>query len=149
MRSEHKRTTGLKDIVQNSTKPGDLAVDACPGTFTVVKASMLLRNHRTFLGCHVDPSCLTEEMSQLILLYARQQLSKMSDIDGEEEVRCCASVYVKAVEAIEVRKLLDVCEGPERILPGKTLTSHILYHLSNYFVEMELFQKARNAPANL
>lgn len=66
-------------------------------TFSVSRACMLLPRHRTFTGCEVDSNCVAEAMLHLILLYARQLLRKESDVNGEEEVRLCADVYVKAI----------------------------------------------------
>lgn len=63
---------------------------------------MYLLNHRSSIGCEVDQSCVTEAIPQVIVLYSRQVSTKESDIDGEEEVRRSADVYVKAVEAIVV-----------------------------------------------
>lgn len=94
----------MKKIVQKFTKPGDLVMYACAGTLSATKACMNLLKHRKFIGCAVDPSCVTEMMTQLILPNAQELLSKESHIDGEGKVCSPAEVYVKTVEAIEVQK---------------------------------------------
>lgn len=43
---------------------------------------------------------MTEEVLQLVLLYAGPVLRKKSGVDGEEQVSSTAKVYVKAVEEI-------------------------------------------------
>lgn len=96
----------------------------------------------------MNPNCVTEAMCQLILLYARQLLSKDSDINGEEEGRRSAVVYVEVVESIEVWKYLDVWVVPKGLPAMQTILSHILYDLSIYFREKEWPKKAGSIPAN-
>lgn len=96
----------MKHIIQKFTKPGTLVVDACAVTFAVAKACMLLVKHRRFIGCKEDSSCVNEAILLLILLYARQLLSKASESDGEENVHRSAEVNATLVESIELRKRL-------------------------------------------
>lgn len=77
----------MRDIVWKSTKPSNLVVNACAGTFSVTKAWKLLHTHRTFIGGEAEPSCVNEAMLQLILFFARQVLSRNSDVDGEDVYR--------------------------------------------------------------
>lgn len=111
-------------------------------------ASTLLRQHRRFLACDPDPSCMTETMPQLILIYSGQASSGEIEVDREEHVCSSAEVYVSTVETTGVRKRLDVPEISKGHLHMQTLPPHILYHLSPYFGEKELFQKARTNPSN-
>lgn len=89
-------------------KPGSLIVDAYAGTLSVAKACVHFPNPRRFTGCKVNLSCFPEAMPRLILLYNRKLLSKQSDIDGQEQIRSSAEVYVKTVQVIDVQKRLDV-----------------------------------------
>lgn len=104
---EQEDIVWMKEIVQKIMKPEDLNVDACGGTFFVAKAYMLLDKHRKSVGCEVDPSYVTKAMMQLILLYARQLLSKGLDIYGEEEARLFADVYVKTEKVVEMGRYLN------------------------------------------
>lgn len=79
-----KSTTWMRGIVQRITKPGNLVLETFAWTFSVAKAYMLLPKHKRFIGSGVDTCCVTEAMSKLILLFARDVLNKESDIDGEE-----------------------------------------------------------------
>lgn len=87
-------------------------------------------------------------MLHLILLYARQLLSRESDIEVEEEVGSSAEVQVKEMEANEMRKRLNVWEVLEVLPPMQTLPPHILCNLSMYFGKKELLQNARRISAN-
>lgn len=53
-----------------------------------------------------------------------------------------------AVEATEVKKILDVWEIRERYSPIYTISAHILYQLSTYSRKQELFELLINVPAN-
>lgn len=86
-------------------------------------------------------------MSQLALLFARQVLSKDSNIDEEQQVNSPAEVLVKAVEAIELRMPQDAWEDPEGRPLTQMILPHILYNLRMNFGAVLLFQKARNIAA--
>lgn len=109
---------------------------------------MLLLKHRRFKRFKVDPSCVNKVMPQRILLYAQQRLNDESGIAEEQEVRSFVEVYGQVVEPIEKQKCINVWEIPKRLSPMQTVQLHILYHVSNYFGDEKLFQKARNIPAN-
>lgn len=114
MHPERKNAGWMKYIVQKFTRPGNVVIDACAGTFSVAKACLLLPKYRLFIKHEVEPGCVAKEMMQMILLYARQVLIKESAIDGKREGRICAEVYVNAAETIELQKRLGtrkVAEG--------------------------------------
>lgn len=87
-------------------------------------------------------------MPQQILLDARPVLRKEPENDGEEKDLSSAKVYVKAVEAIYVRKRLNVWGVLEGSTPNQAFQPNILYHLITYFAEEELFVLARDIPAD-
>lgn len=62
----------MQDKVNKSTKSENETVHASVGTFLVAKACMFLQKHRRFIGYEVNPSCVIEARTQLILLYDRQ-----------------------------------------------------------------------------
>lgn len=86
-------------------------------------------------------------MLELTLLYACQMLRKEPEIDMEEEVRSSAELYIKALEVAVMRKRQNVQEVPEEPSLIHKSPPHILYHLSTYIDEEELFRKARNISA--
>lgn len=61
-------------------------------TLSGAKDSMRLPTHRRFLWYEVDSSCVIEAALQLILLHARQVLSKELEIDAKENDCCSAEV---------------------------------------------------------
>lgn len=75
-RLEKKNTAWIGDILREFTESKNLVVDARPRIFSVAKICVLLPKQSRFIGCEVDPSCMTQAMSQLTLLNARQMLSK-------------------------------------------------------------------------
>lgn len=72
------------------------------GPLSVGMACSLLPNHRTFIECEVGSSCVAGVKPQLILIFARQSLSRESDIDDDEYVYTSAKVYLKSLNEIEM-----------------------------------------------
>lgn len=59
----------MKYIVYKATKPINLVVNSCAGTYFIAEDSTLLYNCRRSIGCKVDPSYVTKVKTQLIMLY--------------------------------------------------------------------------------
>lgn len=121
---------------------------ASAGSFSVGKASMVLPKHRRLIGCEVDRSRETKMRRWLILPYARQVLSKESEVDGEEEARSSAEMYLKGVEEIEARHFLDSLKVAEGLSPMRAPPSRILHPVCTYFRVEALFQKPRTILGN-
>lgn len=124
---EQKNPAWMKDIVRKVTKPGNLVVGSCAGTFPVVKSYMLFHKHKTFIGYDVDPRCMNDTSLQLILLYGRELSRKESDIGGEEDALRLVFVYVQAVVSIEVGTCADMSEVPEELPLMQAFPPLILY----------------------
>lgn len=114
----------MRHIVQKLSQRGNLVLSACDGTFSVIKACMLLHEPRRFKKCKVDPGCVTKPMAQLILFQTLQVFTRESDIDVEEEVCISAEVYVKAVQSFEVQKRLYVLQVSAGLPPMQTFLPH-------------------------
>lgn len=50
----------MNKFLKRLTKPGNLSVEACAGSFSIGKASILFEKDRRFVGCEVDSSFVTE-----------------------------------------------------------------------------------------
>lgn len=138
----------MKNILQNSIKPGSVVVDVRARTFCFAKACMVPPKHRSVIECKMDPSGVTEAMPQLMPVFDRQVMNKGLDLGVEEIVCHSAEVYVKTMEAIKVRKRLGKREVPERLPPMEKSIPHILYHLTTYFGKQILLRKARKITAS-
>lgn len=97
----------MKDIEQDFTKPENLVIDACAGTFPVANTCMFIPKQRRPTECELSCRRVTDAMAQPVPIHARRVLSKEWDIDDEEGCGS-AKVYDKTVEAIEVQKSLDM-----------------------------------------
>lgn len=115
----------MKDIVQKFTKPDKLAMDAFSRPFSAAKACVLLK-HRIFIGGEFDPSRVTEAMTQVTLLFARQVLNTKRNIDEEGTFRRSTRFYINIVEAIEVRKHLDTWKFLTELPPMQTTSPQML-----------------------
>lgn len=133
MNLEQKNIAYTKRISQRSTKPGKVVLDHFSGTSSVAKAGLLFPKRRRLFSCFVNWSCVTEVVSQLMIIYAREKWNKELDIDGEEQVSPCAKVHDEAVEAIEIVKRLDEWYVPGRHHPMQPFPPHTLYPLCTYF----------------
>lgn len=127
----------MNKIVQKTTTPGNLVLDAFAMEFSAAKAFMLILKHRRCMRYEVGPSCVTEAISPLIVLYGRQLLSEESDTDGREDVHRFVEVDVKAAEAITVRKRLDVLAVSEGLLSMQKSPPPILYNPGTYSSDEE------------
>lgn len=125
----------MEDIAHELTKPEKLVMNACAGCLCVAKACVLLPKHCIFIGCEEDPIWVSVAMQDLIMLYARQMLSRKFHIDWEEEISRSVEVYVKAVREVEAQKRLDLWKIPGGLRSTQTFTLHILYYSSTYYGE--------------
>lgn len=58
----------MKTVMQMSTKPENLVIDACDETSSVAKTCILFQKQKALIPCKADPKCATEAMPQLIVL---------------------------------------------------------------------------------
>lgn len=130
IRSEQKNSEKVNNIMQKSTKPGDLNVAGCPRSFSVANSCMLLPNRERSMKCEVDSSLVSEVMPQLIFLCAFQLMSEDSKLDGEEQRRSSTKVYSRSLETKTLRERPDIWVVPKQFPPMQTFPLHILYHLS-------------------
>lgn len=66
----------LEDFVQTFTDRQSLTPDACARTFSVASDCRILQKHRRIIGFSVHLGWKTEEMAEIIVIYARQVLSE-------------------------------------------------------------------------
>lgn len=110
---EQSRTVCMNEVMQQFVRLGNLALDTCAETLSVVKASLLPLNHTWLKRCKVDASKVVDKIPQLILLYAQYVQKEQLDIDGEKQVCNFAEVHGTPVEANQVRAPLDLLEFPD------------------------------------
>lgn len=87
-------------------------------------------------------------MLHLVLIYGWQAFRKGSFIDGFEQVRSYAKVYVLIPEEIEVQKSLKMWVALEEHPPIQKLHANILYDLRAYFGKEKLFNMAKRFLGN-
>lgn len=121
---------------------------ACAGRYFVRKACLPLPKHRNLVGCKVVSSYVSGTIPQLILIYTRQVFNRETDKDRDGQVCTFDNECVKEVKEINVQKCLGVWEVPEEYFLTQSFSSYILYDLSTIFDKEELFEMARNIPAN-
>ena len=80
LRPEQKSVSLLKYLINKFTKPGDLVVDVCAGTFSTMRACMEMNKHRRFVGCDKDETCSRLVQDEMICLFSKQVHNQLSDI---------------------------------------------------------------------
>ena len=80
-----KQIEQMLHLVENFTKPGDLVVDPCAGSGTTAEACFRLG--RRFLGCDIDPMCVSMWQDRFNRLKEEgfDELSSSARVTGEAE----------------------------------------------------------------
>lgn len=81
-------------------KAGNIVVDAFVDTFSVLNVRRRLRNHKSYIGCRMDPVFVVEAQSPLILICPGQLLCWLK-INEYENTRCFVKIVVCEVKGIE------------------------------------------------
>ena len=147
LRPEQKSITLMSDIIEKFSKPGDLVVDPCSGTFSVAKACLLLPKHRRFVGCDLDPACLQHTEDRLIELFARQLLNPRSDISTrDDKLTSSAQNLVAEIERLKVTKRAAAWNTPKGLSPMQNFPPYIVQYLCQYFNDMSLANSGGRLP---
>lgn len=102
---ELKNIASKKDIMPMFMKPQSLIVNAYGGTFSNSKSYVLLPKHGRSIDCGMDTNCLNEAIPQLSLTYARQMISRESDVDREEKFCSCAKPCAREIALIDMENV--------------------------------------------
>ena len=148
LRPEQKSRQWMMDIIEKFTKPGDLVVDPCAGTFSVAMACMLMPKHRKFVGCDKDDSCLENSMTSLVALFARQILNPNSDIDGTDHDKVHAKVLLRELDAIEAKRRLDIWDIPPGVPVVQTFPKYLRHFISQFIGDPKLYNCTIPIPWN-
>ena len=78
-------------------------------------------------------------MSQLVEVYARQLLNPDSDLEGSDEKRKCANIYIAACDAIRARRKSDVWKCPPGLSPLQVFPDHIFSFIGQLHITTSPF----------
>lgn len=112
MRLEPKNTAWIEEIIKKFNKPRIWSRKLQLG-HSLSHHKHFLPNSKRFKHCAVDRNCVTETMPKLMLLFARQMLSREPDIDAKGKVCRSGKIYLKVGRAINAQKRLAVKKVPE------------------------------------
>lgn len=115
-RPEQNTIASMKLIVKKFTKPGELVIYPCAGTFSTSHAFMLLAEHRCCVGGGDDSEPCIVAKPPVVLTFATQVLSKYSDVIGDEISVAAVKVYKKAMYKLN-EKIRRKVEGPKGLFP--------------------------------
>lgn len=117
------------DIIDKLTKPFDLVVNPCAGTFSVGMECMLLPKHRIIDGCDKDDSCLDHSTSPLVALLDRYFLNPNSDVDSTDNDRLHDIVLLRELDEIEIKRRMDIWDIPDAVPMVHAFQSYLRHFL--------------------
>ena len=140
LRPEQKSVELLKFLINKFTKPGDLVLDPCGGTFSTLHACMALDNHRTFLGGDRDSECTVAVEDDLLRVFASQLLNPRSDLTTSNVG------YTKAAQTVrnhdiqtKINERFDAWSIPPGLVPMQSFPDHIIQPICQYHNDFSLY----------
>lgn len=148
-RPEQKNVSWMKDLVGKFTRGRDVVMDFCTGTYPTAKTSMLLDQHRKFVGCDLDSDLLMAAKPDLLLTFALQVLNPKSDITGDEEVRAAARAFKEKVAVVSARRRATAWEAPPGLDATQMMPRHVLHFICTLYEKYGLYEKCRHIPLSM
>lgn len=102
-----------------------LDIDWCAGTFLVAKVYMFHSQFRQLVGSNMGSECVAACLLQLAVVFIRQELIRKSHISGEDNMQHASLTYVKAMEALAVKRRINEW----RTFYGFLTTPQFSFHL--------------------
>lgn len=115
------------------TKVRKLVVDPCAGTIAMAKDCMLLLKHYRLVGRKVDSFSFGESLEGVMEVFARQLLSKESDIQGKETVQCAAMMLLWTAIKINARRRSIICDVLRVLWLTQTFPAHFIHFMPKKF----------------
>lgn len=132
LRPEQKCSAMMMDTIVKYTKPGGVVVDLFGGTWSVLKACMMLPQHRRGIACDIDDETLEAGMMQLVEVFAKQVQHELSDIEGNEEVQTAARTFLNSMGRLEMRLRDNLWKAPPGLPSIQSFPPHIINFLACY-----------------
>ena len=127
LRPEQKPVQLLSFLISKFTRPGDLVMDPCGGTFSTLHACMVLDKHRKFTGGDRDSDCTLAVEDDLLRVFATQILNPKSDLVTDN------LGYTKAAQTVRSHDLqqrlnyrFNAWALPDGLVAMQSFPDHIL-----------------------
>lgn len=128
-RPEQEKLLLMKDILPKCSKPDQRMLDAFAKTLYTEMGCLLLNNHRRFLGCNKDASCLQKSMPSIFAGLWFSASDDRFDLTGDEQQKDSERVYMAAVKSRRLRELLHGWGAPPGLLFIQTLQERVVSFL--------------------
>lgn len=138
----------MNTFVETDAMPENLVLAAPEGTFPVLEAGRRHPRQMKFTECDVDPTCVPETKSRLILSFARYVANNESHESGYEQYSSSFKVYVKAADLIKIKSHLFLWQATEGFSTRKKVPTNILHPLSTCNGVGALLHPANNVLTN-
>lgn len=104
---EQKSVSCMRDLVKKFSRTRNSMMDFSAGTWSTVKTSMLIDDHKKFEECDVDPEVQSAADPEILRKTFFTMMSWMSDIRGSGKMRAATKGPTDEVGAVLLeRKLL-------------------------------------------
>lgn len=113
------------------TKPGQMLMHPCTGTFSSGESCMMLSKYGEFIGCYIDLVCFNASVPTVVGMFERQFQDGESDITGSLEALEAASSCEKAIERLNASTRKIMLYASTGLSYMKPFPRDILYFLSN------------------
>lgn len=85
----------MKNLANNSPRPGELLIDLFTGMFAIAKTGLKLPRQCQFMGCKLDHECFLASTETLVERSARQAVSEKWDIFSNDDVVFSCKIVVR------------------------------------------------------
>lgn len=129
--------------------PSEVVMDCCAGSFSAAKAFTLHLQYKQLVGFDLDSQCFASSLSQLALIFAHRIFMEKHNTTWDDNVHQTASTIVEAMDELNLERQINVWDTPEGFSIMQTFPLHSVYHLSTYHMHYDIYDLAKNIPANL
>lgn len=113
--------------------------------FSVAKACLPLFQHRQLVRYDLESECVSSNLPQIALIFARQVLKQERDIIGNDSVQPADSPIVYAMKGLDLERRINVYKTPAGFSIIQTFLLYILYHQSTYHIKYFLYNQAKKS----
>lgn len=133
------------NIIERLTNPEASEVDLAAGTFTVLKACVLVLMHRQFIGCDLDVTCITTSKKELVHRFIKQVLHPDSDVIlSSTEYGNAARTIRKSFLFHQACHCLNRRKVPNGLSPTQTVPRHAFSYMRIDFAGFTMVSSVDN-----
>lgn len=139
----------MMDVMQKSSKAGEVLVHFCDDTRCTARACVLLDNHRKLVECSVELEVPSAAKVDVVLTFASEVLSPKSSIDESREIEAAAEVFTNQTGSCLDNNNATILNFSPRMVARKVLLGHYFHLLSILNESYSLYVMCRHIHVRL